>query len=136
MNCRRCGTDNPEGSRYCSACGALLTKSLAKPRRTVPPYVIAGAGMLIVLVAAYFLVPGFRPSSRPAAPADRAGEPAAASPEASGGAEALAAPPSFPLVAGLLTVESAVRGASSSIESTFFDGAWTALPLWAFMGPA
>ena len=137
MNCRRCGTDNPEGSRYCSACGALLTKSLAKPRRAVPRYVIAGAGMLIVLAAAYFLVPGFRPSSPPAASSEAgAGEPASSSPDVSGGAEALTAPSSFSLVAGRFTVESPVRGASSSIESTFFDGAWTALPLWAFMGPA
>ena len=48
----------------------------------------------------------------------------------------MTAPSSFSLVAGRFTVESAVRGASSSIESAFFDGAWTALPLWAFMGPA
>jgi len=93
--------------------------------------------MLIVLAAAYFLVPGIRPSSRPAASrAAGAGEPAATSPEASGGAEALTAPSSFSLVAGRFTIDSAVRGASSSIESAFFDGAWTALPLWAFMGTA
>ncbi len=137
MNCRRCGTDNPEGSRYCSACGALLTRSLARPRRAFPRYVIAGAGMLIVLVAAYFLVPGIRPASRPAASGQAgAGEPAGTSPEVSGGAEALPPPSSFSLVAGRFTIDSAVRGASSSIESTFFDGAWTALPLWAFMGLA
>ncbi len=130
MNCRRCGAENLETSRYCSACGALLTKSLAKPRRTVPWFVIAGAGILVALTAAYFLVPGLRHLARRAASGSTgAVEPAAAGPQASG-VEALTAPSDFSLAAGRFALE------GSTIESAFFDGAWTALPLWAFMGPA
>ncbi|MGZ5496662.1 MAG: zinc-ribbon domain-containing protein, partial [Candidatus Aminicenantales bacterium] len=64
MNCRRCQTENPGTSRYCSACGALLTASLTKPKRSLPRYVFAGVGLLAVLAAAYLLLPGLRPSSR------------------------------------------------------------------------
>ena len=69
MNCRRCRTDNPEASRYCSACGALLTGPWLKPRRTVPWFVIRRGGILIVVAAAYFPLPGFGRPRRPAAPA-------------------------------------------------------------------
>jgi len=137
MNCRRCGTENPETSRYCSSCGALLTASLTRPKRTVPRSVLAGAGIIAVLAAVYFLVPGLKRSSHGAA-SGTAGveEPAAASSEASGTAKALPASSDFALAAGRFGFEGAARGASSSIESAFFDGAWAALPLWTFFGPA
>jgi clan AA aspartic protease (TIGR02281 family) len=132
MNCRRCKADNPESSRYCSACGALLTASLMKPKRAIPRYVVAGAGLLAVLAAAYLLLPGLRPSSRRApSVAPAAGEPVAAGPDASGSATA---PSALSLVAGRFGLEGASRAATSSVESAFFDGVWTALPLWAFMG--
>ena len=134
MNCRRCRAENPETSRYCSSCGALLTKSLARPRRTVPWFVIAGArdhrrprrGLFPCARAQAIVAPcRFR--------IDRSRGAGRRSPQASG-VEALTAPSDFSLAAGRFALEGS-RG-PSSIESAFFDGAWTALPLWAFMGSA
>ena len=134
MNCRRCGTENPESSRYCSVCGALLTASLMKPKRAIPRYVVAGAGLLAVLAAAYLLLPGLRPSSRRSASgAPAAGEPVAAV-AGTAATGSVAASSAFSLVAGQFGLEGTSRAASSSVESSFFDGAWTALPVWAFMG--
>ena len=134
MTCRRCKTENPGTSRYCSTCGAILTASLTKPKRAVPWYVFAGAGLLAVLAAAYLLLPSLRTSPRSAASgAPVAVEPAATAP-VSAAVGSAAAPPALALVAGRFSVESASPAASSSVEAVFFDGAWTALPLWAFMG--
>lgn len=135
MICRRCKTENPETSRYCSTCGALLTASLTKPKRaTIPWYVFAGAGFLAVLAAVYLLLPGLRTSSRGApSEAPAAVEPAASAP-VSAAVGSASAPPALALVAGRFAVESASPTASSLVEAVFFDGAWTALPLWAFMG--
>ena len=137
MNCRRCRTDNPATSRYCSACGALLTASLTKPKRGLPWHVFAGAGLLAALAAAYFLLPGLRPSSQPAGTGPvTAAEPAAAGSSGSspGGSAAAPSAPSLALIAGRFALEGASLAASSSVEAAFFDGSWTALPLWAFLG--
>jgi predicted aspartyl protease len=130
MTCRRCRAENPDSSRYCASCGALLPGSLVRPRRSVPWPVIAGAGILVLLVAAYFVVPGLRPSSgRAAARAASASEPAAP-----GAAASAQSSSSLSLVAGRFSLEGAPRGGPSSIETALFDGAWAALPLWTFMG--
>ncbi|MGZ8841815.1 MAG: retroviral-like aspartic protease family protein [Candidatus Aminicenantales bacterium] len=134
MNCRRCQTENPGTSRYCSACGALLTASLTKPKRSLPWYVFAGIGLLAVLAAAYLFLPGLRPSSRRAASGPpAAGEPAAPAPESAATGSATS-PSALGFVAGRFAIDGASRAASSSVEAVFFDGAWTALPLWALMG--
>ena len=134
MTCRRCKNENPDTSRYCSVCGALLTRALAKPKRSLPWYVFAGAGALAVLVVGYFLLPGLRPASRPAAPETAAGADPAAAAAQPGAAEALAAPSALALVAGRLTLQGLWQGAPASIDSALFDGSWAALPLWAFLG--
>ena len=137
MNCRRCKTENPDASRYCSACGAFLPGSLAKPKRRIPWFVFAGAGVLVVLAAAYFLMPGLRPSSRRAASTvSSTSEPSAPPAASSSAVEPTSAPSSFALVAGRFDLESSFRGAPPSIETALFDGAWAALPLWALLGPA
>ncbi len=134
MNCRRCRTENPDASRYCSACGALLTSSLVKPKRTVPWFGFAAAGLLVV-AAAYFLLPGLRPSSRRTAPAEAAVSQPAASPVAPSGApEVLPAPADLALAAGRFLLRGLGGVAPASLESALFDGAWTALPLWVFLG--
>ncbi len=134
MKCRRCKTENPETSRYCSTCGALLTASLMKPKRTVPWVMFAGAGLLAVLAAVYFLRPGLRtPPKSPVPEAPAAGGPAA-SDSVSAATGSVTAPSGIALVAGRFAIEGASRAASSSVDAVFFDGAWTALPLWAFMG--
>src|SRR5438094_8725420 len=33
--CARCGTENPEGARFCSACGASLAAGESEVRKTV-----------------------------------------------------------------------------------------------------
>ncbi len=135
MICRRCKSENPETSRYCSVCGALLTASLMKPKRSRPWYLFAGAGLLAVLAAAYLLLPGLRTSSRSAAPgAPAAQEPVTVAPAASAASGSAMAPPALALLAGRFALQGASRAASSSIEAFFFDGVWTALPLWAFLG--
>ena len=134
MTCRRCKNENPDTSRYCSVCGSLLTRALAKPKRSLPWYVFAGAGALAVLVAGYFLLPGLRPASRPAAPETAAGADPAAAAAQPGAAEALAAPSALALVAGRLTLQGLWQGAPASIDSALFGGSWAALPLWAFLG--
>lgn len=137
MDCRRCRTENPDSSRYCSACGALLTRSLARPRRRVPWYVFAGAGALAVVVAAYVILPGLRLSSSRAVPeVIEAGEPSATSVEGPGAADTPPPPASSAIAVGRFVLSGSLRGASSSIDSALFDGSWAALPLWAFMGPA
>ena len=135
MNCRRCKTENPDTSRYCSVCGALLTRTLAKPKKTVPWYVFAGAGALAVLVAGYFLLPGLRPTSRPAV-SEASAEAAPAAPAAAqpGAAEAVAAPSALALVAGRLTLQGLWQGAPATLDSALVDSSWAALPLWAFLG--
>jgi hypothetical protein len=130
MNCRRCKNENPDGSRYCSVCGALLTRSLARPKRAIPWYVFAVAGGLVILVAAYLLIPGLRPSSRPAASA----EPAVVAVEP-GNAGSIPAPSALSLVAGRIALEGSSLGVSAAIDAALFDGSWAALPLWAFTGP-
>ena len=134
MTCRRCKTENPGTSRYCSACGALLTASLTKPKRAVPWYVFAGAGLLAVLAALYLLLPSLRTSSRSAASRAPVAVEPAVSASVSAAVGSATAPPALALVAGRFSVESASEAASSSVEAVFFDGDWTALPLWAFMG--
>src|SRR5512140_664680 len=134
MNCRRCGTENPETSRYCSTCGAFLSASAAKRKSVIPWYSFAGAGFLALLVAAYFLLPGLRPAPGRAAlsAAAAAVEAASDSAAAAGGSDTDTS--ALPLVAGRFAVVSPSSPASPSIEAVFFDGAWTALPLWAFLG--
>ncbi len=133
MNCRRCGTENPEASRYCSTCGAFLSASATKRKSVIPWYAFVGAGVLALLVAAYFLLPGLRtaPGSAALSKAAAAIEAASDSAAAVGGSDA--ATSALALVAGRFAVDGA-SPAAPSIEAVFFDGAWTALPLWAFLG--
>lgn len=133
MICRRCKTENPDTSRYCSACGALQTRSLAKPRRTVPWYAFAGAGALVVLVAGYFLLPGLRkaPLSAKTGPAGPG-----TAPQVADGAAEPAAPSRLALVAGRFALDGLWQGAHASLDSALVDGSWAALPLWALLGPA
>ncbi|MBE0712037.1 MAG: zinc-ribbon domain-containing protein, partial [Candidatus Aminicenantes bacterium] len=78
MNCRRCRAENPDTSRYCAACGALLTRPQVRPKKTVPWFVFAiTAAALLILIAGYFLLPGLRPTSRRAEPKASVAEPAA-----------------------------------------------------------
>ncbi len=143
MICRRCRADNPEASRYCSTCGALLTASLARPKRSAPWPVLALI-VAAILLAAYllFLRPGGAP--RPAGPdapaATDAGDPASGAPARGAGgrpvsASAAASASSRPLAAARIALDMAVPGAPSSLETSLFDGTWAALPLWAFLGP-
>jgi len=134
MNCRRCRTENPDTSRYCSACGALLTRPQARQRRTIPWYVFAGAAALLVLIAGYFLLPGLRPTSRRAESKASVAEPAAQGSVASKTVESIPASPSFTLVAGRFALEGLWQGAPASLESALFDGSWAALPFWTFLG--
>ncbi len=139
MNCRRCKTENPDTSRYCSSCGALLTRSLARPRRTVPWYAFAGAGALVVLVAGYFLLPGLRKSSLstetgPAGPGTAPKVAADTDQPASSGP--IDAPSRLALVAGRFSFDGLWQGAPASLDSALVDGSWAALPLWTMLGPA
>jgi len=134
MNCRRCRTENPVTSRYCSTCGALLNRPPARHKRTIPWYVFAGAAALLILIAGYFLLPGLRLTSRIAEPTTAATEPAAQGSVASKTVESIPAPSSFTLVAGRFALEGLWQGAPASLESALFDGSWAALPLWAFLG--
>ena len=132
MICRRCKTENAETSRYCSACGALMTRALMKPRRAVPWYLFAVAAALVLLVAAYFLVPGLRPHAKPAETAAAQPEGSGATP--SGAAGSISAPSGFALAVGRFVLDRLGGEASPSLESALVDGAWAALPLWAFLG--
>jgi hypothetical protein len=132
MICRRCKTENTETSRYCSACGALLTRALTKPRRAVPWYFFAVAGALVLLVAAYFLLPGLRPQAKPAEAAASQPEGSLAMP--SGAVGAISAPSGLALAVGRFVLDRLGGGASPSLEGALFDGAWAALPLWTFLG--
>jgi len=134
MNCRRCHAENPDTSRYCSTCGALLTRPQARQRRTIPWYLFAGAAALLVLIVGYFLLPGLRPTSRRAESKAPVAEPAAQGSVASKTVESIPAPSSFALVAGRFALEGLWQGAPASLESSLFDGSWAALPLWAFLG--
>jgi predicted aspartyl protease len=135
MNCRRCRAENPDTSRYCANCGALLTRSLAKPKRRVPWYLLVGLGALIAVAAGYLFLPGLRPSShRAGASVTSASEPAAPGAASPGATSLSPNASSFSIAAGRFSLEGAPRGASSSIETALFDGAWAALPLWTFMG--
>ena len=134
MNCRRCRTENPDTSRYCSACGALLTRPQARQRRTIPWYVFAGAAALLVVIAGYFLLPGLRPTSRKAESKASVAESVAQGSVASKTVESIPAPSSFTLVAGRFALEGLWEGAPASLETALFDGSWAALPLWAFLG--
>lgn len=140
MICRRCKTENPGASRYCSSCGALLTGSLARPKRSVPWYILAGACALVVLAAAYFLLPGLRKPSR--ADETAASVPAAAEalPEAGPVAATESGEPWAPsrlaLVVGRFSVEGLRQGAPTVLDSALVDGSWAALPVWAFLGPS
>lgn len=134
MNCRRCRTENPDTSRYCSACGALLVRPPALRRRAVPWYVFAGAGALIVLVAAYFLLPGLRPSARPAAPPAAASGPASQEGSRSSSVESSPGSGDLAIAAGRFILKGLPDGAPASLEAALFDGSWAALPLWAFLG--
>lgn len=134
MNCRRCRTENTDTSRYCSACGALLTRPHIHQRKTVPWYVFTGAGALIVLIAGYFLLPWLRPSPRRAESAAPGAEPVIQRPAEAKSVEFIPSPVDLPLVAGRFALEGLWAGAPGSLESVLFDGSWAALPVWAFMG--
>jgi predicted aspartyl protease len=132
MICRRCKTENPEMSRYCSTCGALLTRALTRPRKTVPNAVFIVGSVLALLLAAYFLVPGFRPSQRPAEPATATEETGPAPTEAAATVSSQGRPA---LVVARFVLEGPA-GDLATLDSVLFDGSWAALPLWAFLGPA
>jgi len=132
MICRRCKTENAETSRYCSACGALQTRALPKPRRAVPWYFFAVAATFVLLVAAYFLLPGLRPQAKPAETA--ASQPGGSVATPSGAVESISAPSGLALAAGRFSLNALGGGAPPSLESALFDGSWAALPLWAFLG--
>jgi len=134
MNCRRCRTENPDTSRYCAACGALLTRPHVHQRKTVPWYVLAGVAALVILVAAYFLLPGLRPSSQRSKSAEPGSESVVEAPADAKAVESIPTPTTLALVAGRFTLESLWQGAPASLESALFDGSWAALPLWAFLG--
>jgi predicted aspartyl protease len=110
-----------------------LTRSLVKSKKAIPWFVFAGAVALVVLVVAYFLLPGLRPSSRRAEPTTS--QPVAPGAAPSGSIESIPAPASLALVAGRFSLDGLGRGALSSLESALFDGSWAALPFWAFLGP-
>jgi len=129
MNCRRCRAENPDTSRYCATCGALLTRPQVYRRKTVPWYVFAGAGAVVLLIAAYFLIPGLHPTARPAG-----SEPVVQAPSEAKSVEPSPVPSKFSLVAGQFSLEGFWQGAPASLESALFDGSWAALPLWAFFG--
>jgi len=135
MNCRRCKTENPDDSRYCSKCGALLTRALTKPKPTItwPAYVLGA--VLVVLVAAYLFVPGIRHHSPGAAPsaADNQGQSTAGIVPSGAVGEARDAS-SFAITAGRFSLDTSALGAPAAIESALVDGSWAALPLWAFLG--
>jgi clan AA aspartic protease (TIGR02281 family) len=134
MICRRCRTENPDASRYCSSCGALLTRPHVNRRKSVPWYVFAGAAALVILVAGYFFLPGLRPSAKTVRSAEAGAEaivPGAAQP---GSVESNPAPAELALVAGRFALEGLWLGAPASLESALFDSSWAALPLWAFLG--
>ena len=130
MNCRRCKTENPDDSRYCSNCGALLTRALVKPKPTVawPAYVLGA--VLVLLVAAYFFVPGLRPRSRGAG---EEGQSPAGTVLSGISGEARDAS-SFVIPAGRFLLETPAPGAPAAIESALVNGSWAALPLWTFLG--
>lgn len=129
MNCRRCRAENPDTSRYCSACGALLTRPPAKSKKSVPWYVFVGAAAVVLLIAAYFLLPGLHPTSRSAE-----SEPVVQRSAEAKSVESIPAPASLALIAGRFALEGLWQGAPDSLESALFDGSWAALPLWAFLG--
>lgn len=140
MICRRCRADNPEASRYCSSCGALLTGSLARPKREVPWPVLALIGAA-GLAAAYLLLVRPGGARRPAGPdapaAVDGGAPAAGAPaRGAAGRPAATASSSQTIATARFALDGAVPGAPSSLETSLFDGAWAALPLWTFLGPA
>jgi gag-polyprotein putative aspartyl protease len=130
MICRRCKTENPEASRYCSACGALLTHAPTKPKRTMPWAVVAAAGALLGLAAAYVLLPGLRPHARPVELAASQPDAAAATPSG-----AVISPSDPSLAVGRFALDGLGGDRSDSLEGALFDGSWAALPLWAFLGP-
>jgi hypothetical protein len=134
MTCRRCKTENPDDSRYCSRCGALLPRPAARRNKAVPRYVWAGAAGIVLLAAAYVILPGLRRGSRAAEPAATRAE--SVVPEATHPAalESGAASSGLALVAGRFALEGAGPGLPASLESAFVDGSWAALPLWTFLG--
>ncbi len=132
MICRRCKTENPETSRYCSTCGALLTRSLSRPKRTVPNIAFIIVAAVAALLAVYFLIPGFRPSPQAPGPTTTAEETGAAPSESAVPAPSRARPA---LVVARFAVEGPA-GAQVTLDTALFDGAWAALPLWVFLGPA
>lgn len=136
MNCRRCGTENPETSRYCSSCGAPLTSRPSGTRPGLRLAVLAAAGALLLAAALMLLVPSFRPWGRSGAPSPPAAEgqarPGAVLPAPTQGGSTAS---SLALVSARFVLEGAPRGAPASIETALFDGSWAALPLWTFFGP-
>lgn len=136
MNCRRCKTENPETSRYCSACGALLPRAPVKPRPTVAWPTYALGSVLVLLVAAYFFVPGVRPRSRGAAPGPPAASTAREAGTAPSGVTGEAGDgSSLAITAGRFSLDMTAPGAPAAVESAILGGSWAALPLWAFFGP-
>ncbi len=129
MNCRRCRAENPDTSRYCAACGALLTRPRVRSKKTVPWYVFTAAAAVVLLIAAYFLLPGLRPSAQRSE-----SEPVERDAAETKAVESIPTPSSLALVAGRFALEGLWQGAPASLESALFDGSWAALPLWAFLG--
>jgi len=133
MTCRRCKTENASGTMYCSRCGALLPRPAARHKRAVPWYVWAAAAG-IVLLAAYFILPGLRTGSRAAEPTGAEAEPVVPEATRPSARESGAASSNLALVAGSFALEGSGPGVPASLESALVDGSWAALPLWTFLG--
>lgn len=135
MVCRRCRTDNPDSSIYCSKCGSPLVRRPADMKRGVPWYG-ATAGAVVLLAAGFFLA-GLL-SKRGEAPALRG---PAADVEIGKRAPDTRSDPrigdrGLPLAAGEFVVLDGRGSEVSRWAAPVVGGGWAALPIAALLGGA
>jgi clan AA aspartic protease (TIGR02281 family) len=121
--CRRCRTNNPESSVYCSSCGSPLLRNPAK-RIRIPWYLAAaGSAILISLGIVLYVLLQNPPPPEAARSAETPGKPAAeAVPKADRVSQFLA---------GEITVQDSSGAVVSRLAASVVRGGWVALPIWS-----
>lgn len=67
MICRKCGTENPDSSVYCSRCGIPIFIRPARPKKTIPWYVPLGGVVILLLgsIIIYMMLIRSKPAGKP-----------------------------------------------------------------------
>lgn len=127
MICRKCHTNNPDSSVYCSECGALILRKTAGKQRKIPWYWILACAVVFSIVV-YFIFETISKSPQSELTKDT---------EMASESDAMAVSSERsepPLIVGVVTTQDLKGADLSGLVSAVLSNDWIALPVWALLG--